>query len=274
VVVTNFNYGRFLEEAVSSVLAQDGGPPRVLVVDDGSTDPLTVEVLDRLPADVRVHRQPNCGVAKARNAGLALAETPYLIILDADDRLCRPALNALRERLDHDPSLGFAYGITRFFGEWQGEMTMPPYDPYRLLYRHTIGSTALMRQELVADVGGFDPEFDGYEDWEFWLHALAEGWRGARVEEVTLEYRRHGSTKLGSDRRAYAHWYGRLREKHRALYERRAELARESDLSALGRSIYRWWWGARPMPARVEHALHALLWGTKRWRGGGGRTTR
>jgi glycosyltransferase involved in cell wall biosynthesis len=260
-VITNHDYGHFLHEAVTSVLEQDGGPPGVVVVDDGSTDPATLAALDQLPPGVRVHRQANAGVVAARNAGLALAETPYLLILDADDRLRPRALTVLREPLDADRTLGFAYGITRFFGLWEGEMTMPPYDAYKLLYRHTIGATALMRRELVDAVGGFDPEFRGYEDWEFWLHALGEGWRGRRVGEVTLEYRRHGSTKLRSDRVQYRHWYRRLREKHAALYAREAELARESSVSLLDRAIYRWWWGARPLPARAEHALHTLLWG-------------
>jgi glycosyltransferase involved in cell wall biosynthesis len=270
VVVTNHDYGRFLEEAVASALNQDDGPPRVVVVDDGSTDRQTLEILDGLQAAVQVHRQANAGVVAARNAGLALADTPYVLILDADDRLRPRALTALREPLDADPGLGFAYGITRFFGLWEGEMTMPPYDPYKLLYRHTIGATALMRRELVDAVGGFDPAFHGYEDWEFWLHALHAGWRGRRVEEITLEYRRHGSTKLRADRREYRHWYRRLREKHGALYARQSELARESGVSMLDRAIYRWWWGARPVPARAEHALHTLLWGVAKWRRGRG----
>jgi glycosyltransferase involved in cell wall biosynthesis len=266
VVVTNFNYGRFLEEAVTSALQQNGGAPRVLVVDDGSTDPLTLDVLERLPGEVEVRRQANAGVAAARNAGIAASDTPYLIFLDADDRLRPNALDVLRAPLDADATLGFTYGITRFFGLWEGEMTMPPYDPYKLLYRHTIGTTCLMRRELVTAVGGFDLEFHGYEDWEFWLHALDEGWRGRRVDVVTFEYRRHGATKLSADRVRYRHWYRRLREKHRRLYARRGDLARESELSSVGRAIYRWWWGARPLPARVEHALHSLLWGVGHWR--------
>jgi glycosyltransferase involved in cell wall biosynthesis len=266
VVVTNYNYGEFLEEAVQSVLTQDGGAPRIVVVDDGSTDPATIEILDRLARDVTVHRQRNQGVAAARNAGLAMAETPYLMILDADDRLRRSALNLLRAPLEGDPNLGFTYGITRFFGEWEGEMTMPAYDPYKLLYRHTIGTTCLMRRELVNAVGGYDPRFGGYEDWEFWLHALSKGWQGRRVEHVTFEYRRHGSTKLTADRLEYRRWFRQLREKHADLYARRDELARESNLSAVGRLVYRLWWGQRPMPARIEHALHSLLWGVAKWR--------
>ena len=64
---------------------------------------------------------------------------------------------------------------------------MPAYDPYKLLYRHTIGTTCLMRRELVTAVGGFDSYFGGYEDWEYWLHALEKGWKGRRVEEITFE---------------------------------------------------------------------------------------
>ena len=143
---------------------------------------------------------------------------------------------------------------------------MPAYDPYKLLYRHTIGTTCLMRRELVTAVGGFDSYFGGYEDWEFWLHALEKGWHGRRVEEITFEYRRHGSTKLTGDRLEYRRWFKRLRRKHADLYARRRELARESDLSPVGRVVYRWWWGARPMPARFEHWLHSLLWGVARWR--------
>lgn len=267
-MITNHDYGRFLEEAVASVLDQDGGPPHVVVVDDGSTDPQTLAVLASLPPGVRVQRQANAGVVAARNVGLGLADTPYVLILDADDRLRPRTLTALRAPLDADPRLGFAYGITRFFGLWEGEMTMPAYDAYKLLYRHTIGITALTRRELIDAVGGFDPEFRGYEDWEFWLHALREGWRGRRVEEVTLEYRRHGATKLRADRAEYRRWYRRLREKHAPLYARRSELARESGLSALDQAIYRWWWGARPLPARVEHALHSVVWGMARWRRG------
>lgn len=260
-VVTCFDYGRFLPEAVGSLLAQEGGPPRVLVVDDGSTDPDTLRALDALPDGVEVLRQANHGLAAARNAGLARLDTPYLIVLDADDRLAPKALTLMRAALEDDDSIGFAYGITRFFGEWQGTMTMPPYDPYKLLYRHIIGSTCLMRRELFEDVGGYDPEFRRYEDWEFWVHALERGWRGRQLGEVTFEYRRHGESMVSDARRNYRHWFRLLRTKHASLYRDRATLARDSDLGRVGRLVYRCYWGPRPLPALVELALYRLLWG-------------
>ena len=262
VVITCFDYGAFLRESVQSALCQQGGEPRVIVVDDGSTDAPTLVELARLPSRVRLMRQANAGVAAARNTGLQSVQTPYALILDADDRLSEDALARLRGPLELKPALGFTYGLMRFFGAWDGVVKLPPYDPYRLLYRHNIGATALIRRELFKDVGGFDPAFAGYEDWEFWLRALERGWRGLRVEEVTLLYRRHGSGRHAGARPHYHASFRQIRDKHPGLYDRagRRRLARESSLGAAGRLLYRCWWGSRPLPARVELALQAALW--------------
>ena len=93
IVITCFNYGRYLPEAVQSALDQAGGEPRVTVVDDGSTDETTRRELERLPERVELIRQANRGVAAARNAGLGRVQTDYALVLDADDRLVPAALS-------------------------------------------------------------------------------------------------------------------------------------------------------------------------------------
>lgn len=262
VVIACFNYGRFLAEAVASALAQDG-PPRVIVVDDGSTDPATHAALDALPAEVHLVRQANAGVCAARNAGIALADTPLVCVLDADDRLAPGAIGLLRDALDRHPEAGFAYGHQRFFGDWDGEMRFPPYDPLRLLDRHLIGPTALVRRAVFADTGGYDERFPLYEDWELWLAALAHGWHGVLVDAVTHEYRRHGPSKLADDRRRYGELRRQMRAKHAALYADRRGLRAHSSLGPAGRIVYRCFWGPRPVPAAVEQTAYALLWGRR-----------
>jgi glycosyltransferase involved in cell wall biosynthesis len=249
VVITSFNYGRFLAEAVESARREGA---RVVVVDDGSTEPLP-----KLPPAVKVIRQENKGVARARNAGLAEVETPYALVLDADDRLVPGALDTLRAPLEADPKLGFAYGRMCFFGDWQGELRFPPYDSYALLYRHTIGLSALARREVFERTGGYDPDFEQFEDWEHWVHALAHGWEGKQVDAVTVEYRRHEGSKHWVDRRSYRKAFRRLREKHPRLYRSR----RPTRLGRLQRAWYRYFWGFRPIPAALELALHRLRWG-------------
>ncbi len=247
-VISCFNYGRWLREAVDSVLA---GGARAVVVDDGSTEPI-----GDLPSEVELIRQENRGVALARNAGLERVETPYAIVLDADDRLAPGALEALRPPLEADPRLGFTYGRMRFFGDLEGELRFPPYDPYRLLYRHTIGLSALARREVFENTGGFDPAFEQFEDWELWVNALAHGWHGRQVDAVTVEYRRHAGSKHARDRPAYRAAFRQLRQKHAELYR----APPESRLGRLGRLWHRGFWGYRPVPAAVELAFHRLLW--------------
>ena len=247
-VIACFNYGRFVREAVDSALREGA---RVVVVDDGSTEPLP-----ELSSEVELIRQENQGVARARNAGLARVETPYAIVLDADDRLAPGALEALRPPLEADPKLGFTYGTMRFFGDWEGELRFPRYDAYRLLYRHTIGLSALARRELFEDTGGFDPAFDQFEDWELWVNALAHGWQGRQVDPVTVEYRRHAGSKHSQDRPAYRRAFRQLREKHAELYRSPPD----SALGRLSRLWHRGFWGYRPVPAPVELAFHRLLW--------------
>jgi glycosyltransferase involved in cell wall biosynthesis len=257
-VVPCFNYGAWIGEAVDSLLAQDGGAPRVVVVDDGSTDPATIDVLAGLT--VPVIRQENAGLSAARNTGYRSTDTPLVISLDADDRLPPDALRRLRAPLDRDPSLGFTYGVTRFFGDWDKTMDFPPLDAFRLLYRHIIGPVGLTRRALWEDVGGYDPAFlTGYEDWDFWLGALEHGWRGEKVPDVTFLYRRHGETMVHGARREYRRLYGMLREKHAALFARESELARASDAGPLERAIYRYFWGPRPVPPAVEQALYRIV---------------
>jgi glycosyltransferase involved in cell wall biosynthesis len=259
-VVACFNYGAYLNEAVESLLDQTGGAPRVVVVDDGSDDPPTLAALDDLPQSVELVRQPNRGVGAARNAGLERADTTYVIVLDADDRLAPGALAAMREALERHPEASFAYGHQLLFGDWNAVLRFPPYDPLRLLDRHLIGPTALTRRELLDDTGGYDAEFGTFEDWELWLHALAHGHRGVRVDAISHEYRRHGQTMIDDARRAYRRSRRLLREKHARLYASRRSLARESSLGLVDRLVYRWYWGPRPLPARVERTLyHALF---------------
>jgi glycosyltransferase involved in cell wall biosynthesis len=258
VVIPCFNHGRYLGEAVASALEQDGVAPALIVVDDGSTEAETEAALAALPDSVEVIRQANGGPAAARNAGFERAETPYVLPLDADDRLPADALADLAAALDSDPKAGYAYGVMRFFEDWSGEVRFPGYDPYRLLYRPIVGWLGLVRRAAWEEAGGFDPRLQGFEDWDFTLGAIDHGWHGHRLDRVVLEYRKHGRSGLEADRRRYRVLYRALRAKHAGLYDRARELAADSDLSAAGRLLYRTWWAWRPLPAGVERALFGL----------------
>ena len=257
VVIPCFNHGRFLLESVEGALGQDGGPPQVIVVDDGSTDEETVRVLDEMPDGVEVIRQRNAGVSVARNAGFESSDSELLLMVDADDRLTPDALDVLRPALEANPDVGYCYGLMKLIGVWSGVLRFPDFDPYILLHRSIAGAQlGLVRRRCWEDAGGFDPAIDGYEDWDFCLSALEKGWRGLQIDRVTHEYRKHERSGNEEHRRRYRHVYRQIRAKHAGLFARRREFARQTDLGPLHRLAYRTYWAWRPVPAPIEKALY------------------
>ncbi len=259
IIIPHYNHAEFIGEAVASALAQEAGRPRVVVVDDGSTDPDVEAALDALPDEVTVIRQENAGVSVARNRGADETTEPYLIFLDSDDRMPPDAAGRLLDALEADPDSAYAYGKMRYFGAWSGEVDFPDFDPYKMLYRSIVGWLGLIRRTALEDVGGFDPSVLGFEDWNLMLAFLEHGYGAARVEEVVLEYRKHHETSsLEAHRSNYHGFYRQLRRRHPDLYARADELAAGSDLTARGRMIYRTWWAWRPLPGAVEQALYRV----------------
>jgi glycosyltransferase involved in cell wall biosynthesis len=257
VVIPCFNHGRFVLESVERAIGQHGGPPRVIVVDDGSTDEATKRALDALPAGVELIRQQNAGVAAARNAGFESSDSELLLMVDADDRLTRDALEVLRPPLEANPDVGYCYGLMKLIGAWSGVLRFPDFDPYILLHRSIAGAQlGLVRRRCWEDAGGFDSAIEGYEDWDFCLSALEKGWRGLQINRVTHEYRKHERSGEEEHRRRYRRVYRQLRAKHADLFARRKEFAAETDLGPLHRLVYRTFWAWRPIPARLEKAIY------------------
>jgi glycosyltransferase involved in cell wall biosynthesis len=258
VVIPHYNHGRYLGEAVESALSQGAGRPRVVVVDDGSTDPEAERALEALPDEVRVIRQANAGQATARNVGAAATDEPMLVFLDADDRLAPDAIDRLRAALLDNERAAYAYGRMRYFGAWSGEVEFPAFDPYRMLYRSIVGWLGMIRREAFEQVGGFHEGIEGFEDWDLMLAFLERRWTAVGIDHVVLDYRKHDHSALESDRRNYRVLYRDLRVRHAALYARAPELAARSDLNAFGRLVYRSWWAWRPLPAGLERSMYGL----------------
>jgi glycosyltransferase involved in cell wall biosynthesis len=97
VVIGTYNAAHVIGETIDSVLAQTYQPMEIVVVDDGSTDG-TWDVLQSYGDRISAHRQPNGGVAPARNTGLKHARGAYIALMDHDD-LCEPERIAAQVKL-------------------------------------------------------------------------------------------------------------------------------------------------------------------------------
>lgn len=221
VVIPCFNDGAFLLEALESLGPERAQGEGVIIVNDGSTDPLTLDILAHLRGrGFQVIDQANAGLGAARNAGLRAATAPYVLMLDADNRIDPGFLQEATALLDREGA-AVAYCDRQEFGERSSlvEQRMPGFP--ELLVGNKVDACAVLRRSVLDEVGGYDDALrDGYEDWELWIRLLAEGHGSVHVPGRVFAYRvRSGSLRARlDDPEVRARTIARIVRKHEGLY--------------------------------------------------------
>jgi hypothetical protein len=190
VVIPCYNLGELLIEAVASVERTAPERCELIVVDDGSTQPRTLEVLAVLrEGGYHIIEQPNAGLAAARNSGIREARGRYILPLDADNRLAAGYITSAIQVLDSQLETGVVYGDRLEFGCCNGRKPVPALDLPTLLWSNYIDACAAFRRKIWEDCGGYDAGVPAWEDWDFWISTAEQGWQFHRLPDVAFEYR-------------------------------------------------------------------------------------
>jgi len=208
VVMPHFNHGAFIDEAIESLRSQSYPPHEIIVVDDGSTDRQSLEVLERLEVEgVVVLHQEQVGPGASRNRGVEHSSGEAILFLDSDDRVTgrhiEVGLDALRSAPEE---VGFVYPDLQFFGNEQQLVVMPPYNLYLLLLRNFCSMGGLV-DRAVFDAGHrFRADLvDRHEDWDFFITLGISGIYGAPFHGAPLLYRRWGFSRSDGVQAAWMH---------------------------------------------------------------------
>ena len=202
VIVTNFNYGRYLFECVESIRNQKFQDFELIIVDDASTDGSST-LVGHL-ADKAITFKKNQGTRVASNTGVQVASGTYCVFVNADDKLDPDFLSASLSTLENDPSLSLTYTDFWHFGQSQGKkfdhgVVFPEWDLERLKQYNFILCSALFKKEAFDNVGGFQVDY-GMEDYDLWLRMALKGHKGQRTPGYLYHYRAHDSNRtLGVD---------------------------------------------------------------------------
>lgn len=203
IVVPLYNYAQYVTEALDSVRAQSLRDLDLVVVDDYSTDNSIDVALTwarthapRFNRVVVVRNKTNSGLGFARNVGFDVADTPYVLPLDADNRLLPDCASACLQTVQRS-SVAFTYPVIRQFGDAAGLMGVKGYDPVRLCNVNYIDAMALVSKAAWVAAGGYDHVRGGLEDYDFWCRLAELGLRGEQVQGDPLaEYRVHGTSMI------------------------------------------------------------------------------
>jgi len=191
VIVRTKDRPALLAEALASIRAC-GYPAEIVVVNDGGVSPNVESV-------TLIEHETSRGRSEAMNAGVRAARSPYVAFLDDDDLYYPEHLAVLARAADGSPRSGwYSDAISAFVrvgpsGGLETEKRLrlfgDDYDSERLLLDNYIPlPTLLLRRDDYLAVGGFDPEFDLFEDWDFLIRLSRRG-SFIHVPRVTCEIR-------------------------------------------------------------------------------------
>jgi glycosyltransferase involved in cell wall biosynthesis len=225
VVMAAKNYGRFIAQAIDSVLEQTHTDWELLIIDDGSSDH-TARVVEPYLIDKRIRYVPSdtLGQPRAKNLGYRLSRGQYIAYLDADDAWAPTKLQKQLHRFERNPVLGVV-ASDRLLMDDQGNTRPAPASPPMpygdiltqvFLKNRLCFSSVMIRREVFEHLGAFDPQLDVAIDYDLWLRVAAH-YGFDNVNEPLVLYRTgHGnlSGKL-ADRVTTA-----LGIMHRALFRR------------------------------------------------------
>jgi glycosyltransferase involved in cell wall biosynthesis len=194
IVIPVYNGAAYLDEALGSVLAQDGCRiTSIIVVDDGATD-ASAAIAARYPAPVRLIQQAHSGAATARNRGLAAATEDCIGFLDADDVLSPHSVAARVAALGADPGLDMVTGLVAQFISPELDATaaarlLVPDHPVKGL----LSGAMLFRRQLFERIGRFDTGLAHGDFIDWYLRAREVGMVSRQLDTVVLRRRIHGA---------------------------------------------------------------------------------
>lgn len=201
VIIPAYNVAPYIGETLDSLLAQTFTDYEVLLTNDGSTDATEAAVLpyqEKFGGRLIYQRQPNQGIAAARNAGLQRARGRYVALLDGDDIWLPEYLAKMVALLESDSALDLVFPNAWFWGSpnFSGrefQSVFPASEPVtfeKVLKRECyIFGLVMFKRELLETVGNFDEHLGASEDLDLWLRMLRHGCRFGFTREPLVKYR-------------------------------------------------------------------------------------
>lgn len=205
VIMPFYNDKAYIRQSVNCILNQTFPCFELLIIDDGSTDNESLEVLEdisKLDNRIHVFHKENEGLAATRDYGVANSSdcTKYLMILDSDDVIDKTFLECAYWTLETNPKASWAYADSIGFGQMQYTWNKW-FDSDYLKKENFLVAAALIKKSDFLEVNGYElREKSVNEDWNLWLKMIAKEKFPVRMNYYGIWYRRKKEGELAKSR--------------------------------------------------------------------------
>jgi len=222
VITPCYNDGKYILDTVKSVEKSTYENIEHIIINDGSTDQYTLEVLDKIDSHrLRIIHSENQGVCKARNTAIKQSNGKYILPLDGDDLISSEYISKAVEQLEADENVKLVACNYRHFGKVNRSIKVESYSMEKLLGRNLYVVSSFFRRADFDRVGGFNVNMHkGLEDWDFWIDILEYEGQVVIVQGQHFFYR----IKSSKVSRNYSMTKDVLKELRRIIWENHREL--------------------------------------------------
>jgi glycosyltransferase involved in cell wall biosynthesis len=190
VIVPCYNSGGTLPRTVESVFKQTWKNLELIIIDDGSTDISTIELLDyfsTLP-NVVVHSQRNKGLASARNKGIGISKGEFILPLDSDDWLDDNAIKVMVETHRLVKISCIIFSDIHLEGDRVG-VKKTFCNPFEQLFSNQLPYCMLFPKKILNKVNGYDESLVyGLEDWDLNIRLLTNKYTFVKIDKPLFHY--------------------------------------------------------------------------------------
>lgn len=191
VIIPCYNDGAYLPETIGHLKKQTFQDFEIIIVNDGSTDAVTLRILNELSSqNILVLHKANGRMSSARNYGVKHARGQLIAALDADDYFHPTFFEKAIAALNSEVSIAVVTSYIQLFGEVKKTSKPRGGNEYNFLFSNQCPACAMVRKSSWIEIGGYDEAMvNGYEDWEFYIRITQKGGTIHVIPEILFFYR-------------------------------------------------------------------------------------
>ena len=203
VYITNYNYEKYLTQAIESVLFQTYKNIELIIIDDGSQDrsKLIIESYADYP-NIKIIFQKNKGLNVTNNIAMKVANGKYIMRLDADDYLVDTAIEEMVSLLEADENLGLVfpdYYLVDVDNTKTAEIQRFDFDTEVSLFDLPAhGACTMIRLDFLKRLGGYDESYTCQDGYELWIKFVTK-YRVTNISKPLFYYRQHGENLTSNE---------------------------------------------------------------------------
>ena len=212
IIITNYNYGRFVGRGIRSCLNQSLDPKQIeiIVIDDNSTDN-SRDIIQSFGNHIKtIFLTENKGVAHCSNLGIYRSRGIYIIRVDADDYINEKMIEVLLLFLQQNPTKAFSYCDHFRVDENETREDRVYLDTEKQLLEH--GAGILFKKSCLEAIGLYDEDMRNCEDMLLLKKLLSKNYKGIYVQLPLYRYLRH-DTNMTNNKKARKKWEKKVKEK-------------------------------------------------------------